>query len=72
MGKISETLERLYKEQYNHPIQTRPKPKEGITREKPGEVEANMIGDEGSVTSFSTKRVNSSKNRDFEDKEAED
>jgi hypothetical protein len=72
MNNIADTLERLYKEQYNHPIQVRPKPTPGITGETPGEVKGTEIGDEGSVTSFSTKRVNKSKNREFEDEEEND
>jgi hypothetical protein len=72
MSNVTDTLEKLYKEQYNAPIQTRPKPKPGITGEKPGEVKGTMIGDEGSITSFSTKKVNKSRNREFdEDDEVE-
>jgi hypothetical protein len=35
---LSDKLDELYKkEQYNHPIQTRPEPKAGITGEEPNE-----------------------------------
>ena len=70
MNDVFDTLERLYKkEQYNHPIQTRPKPKPGITGEEPKEIKVNDFGDEGGNTSFSAKRVNKSKNRDFDDED---
>jgi hypothetical protein len=72
-SKISEVLERLYKEeldeQYNHPIQTRPKPKPGITSEEPERIQVKDFGDEGGNTSFSAKHVNKSSNREFEDEE---
>lgn len=71
--KIIEVLERLYqKEQYNHPIQTRPKPKPGVTSEEPEDLKVRDFGDEGGNTSFSAKRVNKSRNREFEDEDEGD
>jgi hypothetical protein len=74
MKDVLEALERLYKarEQYNHPIQTRPKPKAGLTGEEPEDIQVNDFGDEGGNTSFSSKRVNKSHNREFEDQDDED
>jgi hypothetical protein len=73
MNDIYDTLERLYKkEQYNHPIQTRPKPKPGITGEEPDDIKSADFGDEGGNTSFSAKRVNKAKNRQFEDQDDDD
>jgi hypothetical protein len=69
MDKVIETLERLYKEQYNHPIQTRPKPKAGVTGEEPENIKVADYGDEGGNTSFSAKKVNKSRNRQFEDED---
>jgi hypothetical protein len=70
MSDIYDTLERLYKkEQYNHPVQTRAKTKPGITGEEPEEIKVSDFGDEGGNTSYSAKRVNKSKNRDFEDED---
>ena len=67
-SKIADVLERLYKrEQWNHPIQTRPKPKPGVTSEEPEEMKVRDFGDEGGNTSYSSKRVNKSRNREFED-----
>jgi hypothetical protein len=73
MNDVADFLEKKYKEeQYNHPIQTRPKPKPGITNEEPDEIKANDFGDEGGTTSLSSKRVNKSKNREFEDQDEAD
>ena len=73
LDKIREVLERLYqKEQYNHPIQTRPKSKPGVTSEEPEDIKVRDFGDEGGNTSFSSKRVNKSRNREFEDEEDND
>jgi hypothetical protein len=72
MDDVVDVLKRLYKEQYNHPVQTRPKPKPGITGEEPEEIKANDFGDEGGNTSYSSKRVNKSRNREFEDQDDED
>jgi hypothetical protein len=70
MKSVVEFLEKFYKqEQYNHPIQTRPKPEPGITGEKPKDIEYTEIGDEGGTTSMSSKRVNKSRNRIFKDEE---
>ena len=70
MSNITDVLERAYKrEQYNHPMQTRPKPKPGITGEEPEDIKANDFGDEGGNTSYSSKRVNKSHNREFEDED---
>lgn len=67
-SKVADVLEKLYKrEQWNHPIQTRPKPKPGITGEEPEEMKVRDFGDEGGNTSFSSKRVNQSRNRKFEE-----
>ncbi len=74
MSDVMDTLERLYKirEQYNHPIQTRPKSKPGITGEEPESIKVTDYGDEGGNTSFSAKKVNKSRNREFEDEDEED
>jgi hypothetical protein len=77
MQDVIETLKRLYDkqnvdEQYNHPIQTTPKTKPGITGEEPEDIKSNDFGDEGSNTSYSSKRVNKSHNREFEDEDDED
>jgi len=70
MDDVVKALERLYqKEQYNHPLQTRPKPKAGITGEEPGDVKVQTYGDEGGSTSMSSKRVNKSRNHEFEDED---
>jgi len=72
MEEIYDTLERLYDEQYNHPIQTRPRPKPGITNEEPGDIHVADMKDEGGNTSYSAKRVNRSKNREFKDEDEEE
>jgi len=70
MNDVADFLEKRYKEeQYNHPIQTRPKPKPGITNEEPEEIETTDFGDEGGTTSLSSKTVNKSKNRSFKDQD---
>ena len=73
MNDVADFLEKKYKEeQYNHPIQTRPKPKPGITGEEPEQIKTDTYGDEGGNTSYSSKRVNKSKNREFDDQDEGD
>ena len=73
MQEVVDALKKLYqKEQYNHPMQTRPKTKPGITGEEPEPIKANDFGDEGGNTSYSSKKVNKSHNREFKDKDEED
>lgn len=72
MEDVYDTLERLYNEQYNHPIQTRPRPKPGVTGEEPGDIHVKDFKDEGGNTSYSAKRVNRSKNREIEDDDEND
>ena len=72
MNDVIKTLERLYKEQYNHPIQTRPKPKPGVTGEEPESIKVSDYGDEGGNTSYSAKKVNKSRNREFEDEDEDE
>ena len=72
MDDVIKTLERLYKEQYNHPIQTRPKPKPGVTGEEPESIKVSDYGDEGGNTSYSAKKVNKSRNREFEDEDEDE
>lgn len=69
---LSQLIDEKIEEQYNHPIQTRPKSKPGVTGEEPKDIKARDFGDEGGNTSFSSKRVNKSSNREFEDEEDDD
>ena len=77
MNDVADVLKRLYDkedlgEQYNHPIQTRPKPKAGVTGEEPEEIKSNDFGDEGGNTSYSAKKVNKSNNREFDDEDEDE
>lgn len=71
--KIIHKLQELYKKLdeygYAHPIQTRPKPKPGITKEKPGEVKSRHVGGIVFNKDFSSKKVNTSSNKVIKDED---
>ena len=61
--KLRELYDKVDEYGYAHPIQTRPKPKPGITGEEPEEVKSRHVGGITFNRNFSSKKVNKSSNR---------
>jgi len=66
--KLQELYEEIYEYGYAHPVQTRPKPTPGITKEKPGEIQSRNVGGVVFNRNYSSKKVNQSSNREIKDK----
>jgi len=67
--KLQELYNKIAESGYAHPRQTRPKPKPGITKEKPGEVKSRHVSGIVFNKDFSSKKVNKSSNKEFKDSE---
>lgn len=67
--KLQELYDKIEEYGYAHPIQTRPKPTPGITKEKPGEVKSHYVGDVVFNKDYSSKKVNKSSNKEIKDED---
>jgi len=67
--KLEELYNKLEEYGYAHPVQTRPKPTPGITKEKPGEVKGHNVGGVVFNKDFSSKKVNKSSNKEIKNSE---